>query len=103
MHQSFSDNRQKKHTAEALAVPTLTDPGTDETDTTPTLPPRPRKIWASDQEARDAILQWQRVILIQDGKDKGFTQALIRAEPESIRTNDTEEYVATGCKIQPQA
>jgi len=103
MHQSFSDNRQKKHTAEALAVPTLTDPGTDETDTTPTLPPRPRKIWASDQEARDAILQWQRVILIQDGKDRGFTQALIRAEPESIRTNDTEEYVATGCKIQPQA
>jgi len=37
-------------------------------------------------------LQWQRVILIQDGKDTGFTQAPTRAGQESIRTNDTEEY-----------
>jgi len=92
MHQSFSDNRHKSHAAEALAVPTLTEPDTDKTDTTPTLPPRPQKLWASDQEAREAVLQWQRVILIQDGKDNGFTQAPIRAGLESIRTNDTEEY-----------
>jgi len=92
MHQSFSDNRQKSHIAEALTVPTLTDPDTDETDTTPTLPLRPRKLWASDQESRDAVLQWQRVILIQDGKDKGFTQAPIRAGLESTRTSGTEEY-----------
>jgi len=92
MHQSFSDNRQKNHIAEALAVPTLTDPGTDETDTTPTLPPSPQKLWASDQEAGDAVFKWQRVILIQDGKDKGFTQAPIRVGLESIRASGTEEY-----------
>ena len=46
MHQSFSDNRQKSHIAETAAVPTLTAPGTDETDATPTPPPRPRRLWA---------------------------------------------------------
>ena len=92
MHQSFSDNRQRSHTAEASVVPNPTAPDTDEIDTASTLLPRSRKLWASDQEARDVLLRWQRVILIQDGKDKGFTQAPIRAEIESIRTNDTEEY-----------
>jgi len=94
MHQTFSDNRQKNHIAEALTVSriTLTDPGTDETDTTPTLPPRPRKLWASDPGAGDAALKWQRVILIQDGKDKGSTQAPIREGLESARTRGTERY-----------
>ena len=36
--------------------------------------------------------QWQRVILIQDGKDTGFTQAPFRVGQDPIRTNDTEEY-----------
>jgi len=94
MHQTFSDNLQKNHIAEALTVSriTPTDPGNDETDTTPTLPPRPRKLWASDQGTGDAALTWQRVILIHDGKDRGFTQAPIREGLESARTRGTERY-----------
>jgi len=91
MHQSFSDNRQKSHIAETAAVPTLTAPGTDETDATPTPPPRPRRLWASDQEAGDVLLTWQKVILIQHGSDTGFTQAPIRAGLESTRTSGNEK------------
>jgi len=80
IHQTFSDNLQKYHLA-----------GTAGQGTTLTPPPRPRKLWASGQGASDAALKWQRVILIQDGKDKGFTQAPIRAGLESIRTRGTEE------------
>ena len=92
MHQTFSDNRQRNHIAEASVVSNPTAPDTDEKDTAPTFPLSPRKLWASDQEARDVLLQWQRVILIQDGKDTGFTQAPIRVGQDPIRTNDTEEY-----------
>jgi len=94
MHQTFSDNLQQHHSAETLREPRdiLTDPGTDRKGNTLTLPQRPRRLWASGQGASDAALKWQRVILIQDGKDKGFTQALIRAGLESIRTRGTEEY-----------
>jgi len=94
MHQTFSDNLQQHHSAETLTEPRdiLTDPGTDGKGNTLTLPPRPRRLWASGQGASDAALKWQRVILIQDGKDKGFTQAPIRAGLESIRTRGTEEY-----------
>jgi len=94
MHQTFSDNLLQYHSAEALTESrnTLTDPGTDGTGTTLTLPPRPRKVWASGQGAGDAALKWQRVILIQDGKDKGFTQAPIRVGLESARTRGTEKY-----------
>jgi len=65
MHQSFSDNSQKSHIAETAAEPTLTAPDTDQTDTTPTPPPGPRRLWASDQDAGDVLLKWQKVILIQ--------------------------------------
>jgi len=94
MHQTFSNNLQQYHLAEALTESrnTPTDPGTDGMGTTSTLPPRPRKLWASDQGAGDAALKWQRVILIQDGKDKGFTQAPIREGLESARTRGTEKY-----------
>jgi hypothetical protein len=92
MHQTFSDNRQRTQIAEASVVPTPIASDTDEKDTAPTFPLSPRKLWASDQEARDVLLQWQRVILIQDGKDTGFTQAPIRVGQDPIRTNDTEEY-----------
>jgi len=44
MHQSFSDNRQKSHIAETAAEPTLTAPDTDQTDTTPTPLPGPRRL-----------------------------------------------------------
>ena len=46
MHQSFSDIRQESHIPETAAVPTLTAPDTDQTDTTPTPPPGPRRLWA---------------------------------------------------------
>jgi len=46
-------------------------------DTTPTPPPGPCRLWASDQDAGDALLEWQKVILIQHGQDTGFTQAPI--------------------------
>jgi len=56
MHQTFSDNRQRNHIAEASVVSNPTAPDTDEIDTALTLPPSPRKLWASDQEARDVLL-----------------------------------------------
>jgi len=42
----------------------------------------------------------QRVILIQDGRDKGFTQAPTRAGLESIRTAGTEEYKGHVLEVQ---
>ena len=94
MHQTFNDNLQQHHSTEALTEPRdiPTDPRTDGKGNTLTLPPRPRKLWASGQRASEAALKWQRVILIQDGKDKGFTQAPIRIELESIRTRGAEKY-----------
>jgi len=92
LHQSFSDNHQKSHIAEIAAVPTPTAPDTDQTDTTPTPPPGPRTLWASDQDAGDALLKWQKAILIQHGQDTGFTQAPIRAGLESTRTSGSEKY-----------
>jgi len=94
MHQTFSDNLQQLHSTEALTEPRdiLTDPGTDGKGNTLTFPPRPRKLWASGQRASNAAFKWQRVILIQDGKHKGFTQAPIRIGLDSIRTRGTEKY-----------
>ena len=94
MHQTFSDNLQQCHSTEVLTEPrnTLSDPGTVGKGSTLTLYPRPRKLWASGQGAGDVALKWQRVILIQDGKDKGFTQAPIREELESARTGGIEKY-----------
>jgi len=86
MHQTFSDNRQRNHLAEASAVPMPAAPDTEEKDTAPPFTPIPRTFWASDQEARDMPLQWQRVILIQDNTDTGFTQAPIRAGQGPTRT-----------------
>jgi len=94
MHQTFSDNLQQYHSAEASTGPRnpLTDPGTAGKGPTLTPPPRLRKLWASGQGAEDLALKWQRVILIQDGKDKGFTQAPIREGLESTKTRGTEKY-----------
>jgi len=94
MYQTFSDNLQQNHLAEAVTESriTLTGPGTDRKGDTLTLPPRPRKIWAAGQRAGDAALKWQRVILIQDGKVKGFTQAPIRAGLETVRIGSIERY-----------
>ena len=81
MHQTFSDNLHNYHLA-----------GTAGQGTTFNPPPRPRKLWASGQRASNAAFKWQRVILIQDGKHKGFTQAPIRIGLDSIRTRGTEKY-----------
>jgi len=56
MHQTFNDNLQQHHSTEALTEPRdiPTDPGTDGKGNTLTLPPRPRKLWASGQRASEA-------------------------------------------------
>jgi len=92
MHQSFSNDCQRNYVAEDTAVPKLTAPDFEENHTTPPFTLTSRRSWGSDQEARDKPLHWQRVILIQDGTDSGFIQALIRTGQDSTRTNDVEEY-----------
>jgi len=94
MHQTFSDNLQQGHLTEALAESrtTLAALGTARTGDELISSPRSRKVGASGQRSREDALQWQRVILNQDGKDKGFTQAPIGAEVGSVRAYSIEQY-----------
>jgi len=94
MHQTFSDNLQQGHLAEALAETrnTPTALGTERTGVDLISLPRFRKVLASGQRLMEDPLLWQRVILIQDGKDKGFTQAPIRSEAGSVRAHSVEQY-----------
>jgi len=94
MHQTFSDNLQQGHLTEALAESrtTLAALGTARTEDELISSPRSRKVWASGQRSREDALKWQRVILIQEGKDKGFTQVPIRAEIGSVRAYSIEQY-----------
>ena len=94
MYQTFSDNLQQNHPAEALTESriTLTGSGTARNGDGLIRPPRPRKIWAASQRAGDAALKWQRVFLIQHVKDKGFAQAPIRAGLGSVRSGSIEKY-----------
>jgi len=94
MHQTFSDNLQQGHLTEALAESrtTLAALGATRTGDELISSPRSRKVWAFGQRSREDVLKWQRVILIQDGKDKEFTQAPIRAEVGSIRAYSIEQY-----------
>jgi len=94
MHQTFSDNLQQGHLTEALARTRNTPAalGTERTGDKLISPPRFRKVLASGQRSMEDPLIWQRAILIQDGKDKGFTQAPIRSEVGSVRAHSVEQY-----------
>jgi len=74
------------------AVSTPIVPNIDQTDTTSTPPPGPRRLWASGHAGGDVLLKWQNVIFIQHGQDTGFTQAPPRAGMESTRANGPERY-----------
>ena len=72
MHQTFCDNLQQGHLTEVMAESrnTLAALGTERTRVNLIPSPRFRKVWASSQRSMEDPLIWQRVILIQDGKDK---------------------------------
>jgi len=94
MYQTFSDNLQQRHLTEAPTESRNTPAalGTARNSDELILSPRLRKVWASGQRSGDVALKWQMVILIQYGKDKGFTQAPIRAGLGSVRTAGIKKY-----------
>ena len=55
-------------------------------------PPGIRRVLAPSQRSTEGPFLWQRVILIQDSKDKGFSQAPIRSEVGSVRTYSIKQY-----------
>jgi len=66
MHQTYSEDRHRNYITEALAVPNLAAPDTDEIHMPP-LDLTFRKAWGSDLETGNNTPHWQRAILIQDG------------------------------------
>jgi len=94
MYQTFSVNLQDTQLTEASSEPRHTPAAlaTVREGDKPIPFPRYRTIWASSQGSGEDALKWQRVILIQNSKDQGFTHAQIRAGPGSVRTWGNEEY-----------
>jgi len=106
MYQTFSDNLQYRHQTEVSSESrhTLAALETAREGDEPISSPRYRTIWTSGQGSGEAALKWQRVIiLIQNGKDKGFTQALIRAGSGSVRTWGNEEHKGHVLEVQIEA
>jgi len=87
MHQTYSKDRHRNYITEALAVPNLAAPDTDESHKPP-IHPTSRKVWGPDLDAGNDTPYWQRAILIQDGRAPGFSQA-----PTQIGQGDTIENV----------
>ena len=91
MHQTYSEDRHRNYITEALAVPNLAAPDTDEIHMPP-LDPTSRKVWGSDLDTGNYAPHWQRAILIQDGTAPGFPQAPIRIGQGSTSENEMERY-----------
>jgi len=105
MYQTFSDSLHDRQPTEVSSEPqhTLAAMAAIREGDGSTPPPSYRTIWASDQRSREDALKWWRVILIQNGKDKGFTQAPIRTGPGSVRTGGIEEYKGHVLEVRIEA
>jgi len=94
LHQTFSDNLRRRNRTESLVV-TRSIPdalAAGRTGDEMISPPGIRRVLAPSQRSTEGPFLWQRVILIQDSKDKGFSQAPIRSEVGSVRTYSFEQY-----------
>ena len=95
MHHTYSKDRYRHHSSEVLEVPNSAAPGTKESEESPTLTIS-RKVWGPDLEAENDTPNWQRVILIQDGRAPGFPRAPILIGHGATIENDMEPYTTKG-------
>ena len=92
MHQTFSDNRLKNHAEARASALSIVAPNAHQIDTDPNPAPEPRRVWISEQGEGDNLLHWRNVILIQHGRDAGFTQAPPRTRMDSARPTHSVAY-----------
>jgi len=94
MHRGISENLIRRNRTERLEeasrTPGVSVEGTARGETA--SPPDVRRVFASSHGMAEGPSLWQRVILIQDGKDKGFTQAPVRSAAGSARATHHKNY-----------
>jgi len=94
MHRGISENLIRRNRTERLEeasrTPGVSVEGTARGETA--SPPDVRRVFASSHGMAEGPSLWQRVILIQDGKDKGFIQAPVRSAAGSARATHHKNY-----------
>jgi hypothetical protein len=102
MPHTYSKDRHRHHLSEAPANPNLAASGTEQREEPPTLLIS-RKVWGPDLDVDNVTPNWQRAILIQDGRVPGFPQAPIQIGQGSTIENDMESYIGHVMEVRIKA
>jgi len=102
MHHTYSKDRYRHHSSDIIEGPNSAAPGTKESEESPTLTIY-RKVWGPDLEAENDNPNWQRVILIQDGRAPGFPRAPTLIRHGATIENDMEPYTGHVMEVQIKA
>jgi len=102
MHHTYSEDCHRHHFSEASVTPNPAASDTEESDEPPTFPIS-RKVWGPDLDTGNDTPNWQRAILIQDGRAPGFPQAPILMGQGATIENDMESYTGHIMEVQIKA
>ena len=102
MHHTYSKDRHGHHFSETAVTPNPAASSTEESEEAPTLLIS-RKVWGSDLVAENDTPNWQRAILIQDGRIPGFPRAPILIGQGATIENDMESYTGHVIEVQIKA